>query len=61
MGPAYSKGFDTLWNSALKGKGAMGAQGGGDFDDIEVGNAVVYMANAAGGKFKEPKKAEAAK
>lgn len=60
-GPRIAKGFDTLWNSALKGKGAMGAQGGGDFDDIEVGNAVVYMANAAGAKFKEPKKPEAAK
>jgi hypothetical protein len=37
----------------------MGAQGGGDYDDIEVAHAVVYMANAAGGKFTEPKKPEA--
>ena len=29
-------GYDALLNSALKGKGAMGAQGGGDFDDVEV-------------------------
>lgn len=47
-------GFDTLWHSALKGKGAMGAQGGGDFEDVEIGRAVVYMTAAAGGKFAEP-------
>ncbi|MEO8390253.1 c-type cytochrome [Polaromonas sp.] len=47
-------GFDTLWHSALKGKGAMGPQGGGDFSDVEVGRAVVYMTAAAGGKFAEP-------
>ena len=29
-------GYDHLLQSALKGKGAMGAQGGGDFDDVEV-------------------------
>jgi len=54
-----AKGYDTLLTSALKGKGAMGAQGGGDFDDLEIGSAVVYMANAGGAKFKEPKKPEA--
>jgi cytochrome c5 len=52
-------GYDALLNSALKGKGAMGAQGGGDFDDVEIGRAVVYMANAAGAKFAEPQKAAA--
>jgi cytochrome c5 len=59
-GPRIATGFESLWNSALKGKGAMGAQGGGDFEDIEIGKAVAYMANAAGGKFAEPKKAEVA-
>jgi cytochrome c5 len=54
-----AKGYDTLLTSALKGKGAMGAQGGGDFEDFEIGRAVVYMANAAGAKFAEPKKPEA--
>ncbi len=42
----------------------MGAQGGGDFSDFEVARAVVYMANAGGAKFEDPKKpaeAEAAK
>ena len=33
----------------------MGAQGGGEYDDIEIGRAVVYMANAGGAKFAEPK------
>jgi cytochrome c5 len=48
-------GYDALLNSALKGKGAMGAQGGGDYSDTEIGRAVVYMANQAGAKFAEPK------
>ena len=62
-GPRIKTGFDALWNSALKGKNAMGAQGGGDFTDYEIARAVVYMANASGGKFPEPAKpaAEAAK
>ncbi len=55
-GPRIGKGYDALLTSALKGKGAMGAQGGGDFEDLEVGRAVVYMANAGGAKFKEPQK-----
>jgi cytochrome c5 len=53
-GPRIKTGCDALMNSALKGKGAMGAQGGGDFSDIEVGRAVAYMANAGGAKFAEP-------
>jgi hypothetical protein len=32
----------------------MGAQGGGDHSDVEIGSAVVYMANASGAKFAEP-------
>ncbi|RYF54811.1 MAG: c-type cytochrome, partial [Comamonadaceae bacterium] len=47
-------GFDTLVHSALKGKGAMAPQGGGDFNDTEIARAVAYMANAAGAKFAEP-------
>lgn len=49
-------GFDALLLSALKGKGAMGAQSGGEFDDFEIARAVVYMANAGGAKFAEPVK-----
>jgi cytochrome c5 len=53
-------GYDALLTSALKGKGAMAAQGGGDYSDLEIGRAVVYMANKAGAKFDEPKAAGAA-
>jgi cytochrome c5 len=60
-GPRIQKGFDALLNSALKGKGAMGAQGGGDFDDLEIARAVVYMANAGGAKFSEPPSAAGSK
>ena len=54
-GPRIAKGFDALVNSALHGKNSMPAQGGGDFQDIEVARAVAYMADAAGAKFPEPK------
>ena len=47
-------GYDMLLTSALKGKGAMGAQGGGELSDTEIGRAVVYMANQSGAKFDEP-------
>jgi cytochrome c5 len=57
--PRIATGFSALLNSALKGKGNMGAQGGGDFSDYEVSRAVVYMANAGGGKLEEPKAPEA--
>lgn len=58
-GARIKTGYDALLTSALKGKGAMGAQGGGDFDDVEIGRAVVYMANASGAKFPEPQKVAA--
>ncbi len=57
-GARIAKGYDTLLTSALKGKGAMGAQGGGEFEDFEIGRAVVFMTNAAGGKFAVPKQPE---
>ncbi len=53
--PRIATGYEALLNSALKGKGAMGAQGGGDLEDLEIGRAVVYMANASGGSLEEPK------
>lgn len=59
-GPRLAQGFDTLVTSALKGKGAMGAQGGGDYSDFEIARAVVYLANQGGGKFEEPKPPAAA-
>ena len=58
--PRIKTGFEALWNSSLKGKNAMGPQGGGDFDDVEIGRAVVHLANAAGAKFAEPQKAAVA-
>ncbi len=53
-------GFDTLVQSALKGKGAMPAQSGGDFNDVEIARAVAYLANTGGAKFAEPKAPAAA-
>lgn len=58
--PRVKTGYDALLTSALKGKGNMGAQGGGDFSDLEIGRAVVFMANKAGGKLDEPKAPAAA-
>ncbi len=55
--PRIATGYAALLASALKGKGAMAAQGGGDFEDLEIGRAVVFMANASGGKLEEPKAA----
>jgi cytochrome c5 len=52
--PRIATGYEALLTSALKGKGAMGAQSGGAFSDLEIGRAVVHMANAAGGKLAEP-------
>lgn len=53
-GPRLGAGFASLLNSAMKGKGAMSPQGGGDASDYEVARAVVYLANHGGGKFPEP-------
>jgi cytochrome c5 len=53
-GARIAQGLPALINSALKGKGAMGAQGGGSYSDLEISRAVVYMANAGGAKFAEP-------
>ena len=52
--PRIKTGYDALLKSALGGKGSMGPQGGGDFTDLEIGRAVVYMTNQAGAKFDEP-------
>ena len=57
--PRVKTGYDALLTSALKGKGAMASQGGGDLDDLEVGRAVVYMANKGGASFAEPQAAAA--
>jgi cytochrome c5 len=54
-GPRITQGYQALLNSALKGKGNMPPQSGGDFSDLEIGRAVVYMANHGGANFEEPK------
>lgn len=53
-GPRLKVGYEGMLNSVLKGKGAMAAQGGGEYSDFEIGRAVVYMANKGGGKLAEP-------
>ena len=54
-GARNKQGYDTLVSHAIKGIRAMPAKGGNpDLDDIEVGRAVVHMANASGASFKEP-------
>lgn len=58
--PRLTQGFETLLHSALKGKGAMGPQGGGDFTDFEIARAVVFMGNKGGGNLAEPKAPAAA-
>ena len=55
-GPRIGQGYATLLEHALKGKGAMPPQGGGDYEDLEIGRAVVYMANAGGAKFAVPER-----
>lgn len=47
-------GFDGLVTSVLQGKGAMGAQVGGAFNDIELARATAYLANSAGANYAEP-------
>src|SRR5580765_159022 len=59
-GPRIGQGYATLLEHALKGKGAMPPQGGGDFEDLEIGRAVVYMADAGGAKFPVPERPAAA-
>ena len=59
-GKRIKEGYDHLLTSALKGKGVMGAQGGGEYSDFEIGRAVVYLSNQSGAKFPEPKAPEAA-
>ena len=54
-GPRIKTGFDALLHSALKGKGAMPPQSGGDLSNFELSRSVAYMANAGGAKFEDPK------
>ncbi|MFZ6798847.1 c-type cytochrome [Undibacterium sp. Di24W] len=54
-GPRIAQGYDTVLKHAVEGLRGMPAKGGNaDLDNVEVARAVVHMANASGGKFKEP-------
>ena len=60
-GKRNEQGLTVLIKSSIKGKKVMPAKGGHpDLTDLEVVRAVVHMANAGGGKFKDPKAAEIA-
>ncbi len=53
--PRLKQGYDTLVKHAVEGFKGMPAKGGNAaLDPIEVARAVVYIANQAGAKFKEP-------
>jgi len=54
-------GLDGLTKSAIKGKNAMPPRGGvPDLSDLEIGRAIVFMANQSGASFKEPAEPKAA-
>ncbi len=51
--PRIAQGYETLVKHAIEGIRMMPAKGGNaNLSDAEVANAVVYMANEAGAKFK---------
>lgn len=50
--PLIASGFDTMLKIAKTGKGAMPPKGGSDATDEELGRAVAFLANKAGGNFK---------
>ena len=61
-GKLVREGLDDLVPAALRGVRKMPAKGGNTaLSDLEVARAVVYMANAGGGKFAEPSVDDAAR
>ena len=58
--PRIARGFEALLQSVMNGKGAMPPRAGGGFKDVELGRALVYMANAAGGDLVVPDRLEKA-
>ena len=53
--PRIKTGLNAMLQTAIKGKGAMPPRGGAsDLTDAELTRAIVFMANQAGGSFKEP-------
>jgi cytochrome c5 len=58
--PRLKQGFAGLLQSVIKGKGAMPPRAGSSLSDDELAQAVVVMANQAGGNLKAPAPAAAA-
>jgi cytochrome c5 len=58
--PRIKTGYEALLASALKGKGNMPPQGGGELSETEIGRGIDYMATTGGASFAEPKAPEAA-
>ena len=52
--PRLKQGLSGLLQSVVKGKGAMPARAGTSLSDQELGSAIVFMTNQAGGNLKEP-------
>jgi cytochrome c5 len=53
--PRIKTGLNAMVQTVIKGKGAMPPKGGdASLTDAEITRAVVFMANKAGAKFKEP-------
>jgi cytochrome c5 len=52
--PRIRTGYEAMLAAVINGKGAMPPQGGGEASDFELGRAVVYMVNNAGGNLPEP-------
>ena len=52
--PRLKQGLNGLLQTVIKGKGAMPPRAGTSLTDPELASAVVFMANQAGGKLKEP-------
>lgn len=61
-GKLVREGLDDLVPAAMRGVRKMPAMGGNpQLGDLEVARAVVFMANAGGGKFAEPTATDAAR
>jgi cytochrome c5 len=53
--PRIKSGLNAMVQSVIKGKGAMPPKAGdASLTETEIARAVAFMANQAGGKFKEP-------
>jgi mono/diheme cytochrome c family protein len=52
--PRLKVGLPALLKATLAGKGPMPVMSGGEFHDIEIERAVVFLTNNSGGKFVEP-------